>query len=124
MSIEHPEATEAAGETEAGGETEAPESDTLPGAPAAESVQRPRRRLRARTNPLAIAALILAVLLSPVAALFGHIALGQIARSRGRERGVIPAWIAVALGYLWLIGLIIIVGAVVVALDGGGLPWP
>ena len=82
------------------------------------------RRPRRRTNPLAIAALILAVLLSPVAALFGHIALGQIARSQGRERGTVPAWIAVGLGYLWLVGLLIIAGAVIVALDGGVLPWP
>jgi hypothetical protein len=41
---------------------------------------------RARLNALAVAALILAVLLSPLAALFGHIAAHQIARSNGRER--------------------------------------
>jgi|GEM_PF-2511291 len=113
MSVEHPEAVQGA---------EAVGSDTLPPAPGVDAARNARRRPRARTNPLAIAALILAVLLSPFAALFGHIALGQIARSRGRERGVIPAWIAVGLGYLWLIGLVIVVGAVLVALNGGGLP--
>lgn len=100
------------------------DGDTLPGAPTPASSRTALRRPRARTNPLAIAALLLAVLLSPVAALFGHIALGQIARSQGRERGTVPAWIAVGLGYLWLIGLIIGAGAVLVALDGGMLPWP
>ncbi len=106
------------------------DGDTLPGvgsAPGATPGTTARiapRRPRRRTNPLALAALILAVLLSPVAALFGHIALGQIARSQGRERGTVPAWIAVGLGYLWLVGLLIIAGAVIVALDGGVLPWP
>ncbi|MER3388476.1 MAG: hypothetical protein RJQ01_00435 [Microcella sp.] len=107
---------------------EVADGDTLPGATRAHSAgsatRATQRRPRRRTNPLAIAALILAALLSPVAALFGHIALGQIARSHGRERGAIPAWIAVGLGYLWLVGLLIIVGAVIVALDGGVLPWP
>ncbi|MDX2025918.1 hypothetical protein [Microcella sp.] len=56
-----------------------------------------------RLNTLAVAALILAVLLSPLAALFGHIAAAQVARSRGRERGAVIAWIAVGLGYLWLV---------------------
>ena len=104
------------------------DGDTLPGATLGQSdgttARIAPRRPRRRTNPLAIAALILAVLLSPVAALFGHIALGQIARSQGRERGTTPAWIAVGLGYLWLVGLLIIVGALLVALDGGVLPWP
>lgn len=62
---------------------------------------------RARVNALAVAALILAVLLSPLAALFGHIAAGQIARARGRERGAVIAWIAVGLGYLWLAGAVV-----------------
>ena len=38
--------------------------------------------------------------------------------------GFSAAWIAVGLGYLWLVGLLIIAGAVIVALDGGVLPWP
>lgn len=57
-----------------------------------------------------MAALILALMLSPVAAIFGHIAAGQIARSRGRERGTAIAWFAIGLGYLWLAAAI--VGAV------------
>jgi hypothetical protein len=105
-----------------GEHTNVVDGDTLPGAP--EPAQAARRHRGARTNPLAIAAVILALLLSPVAALFGHIAIGQIARSQGRERGVVPAWIAVGFGYLWLIGLVILIVAVLVALEGGGLPWP
>jgi len=35
---------------------------------------------------------------------------------------VIPAWIGVGLGYLWLIAVVIAVGAVLVALSGGTLP--
>lgn len=63
---------------------------------------------RARLNALAVAALILAVLLSPLAALFGHIAAHQIARSNGRERGTAIAWVAVGLGYLWLVVVFIV----------------
>ena len=62
---------------------------------------------RPRLNALAVAALILAVLLSPLAALFGHLAAGQIGRSNGRERGAAVAWVAVGLGYLWLAGAIV-----------------
>ena len=98
------------------------DGDTMPGAASGQGRRAVQRRPRARTNPLAVAALILAVLLSPFAALFGHIALGQIARSQGRERGVIPAWIGLGLGYLWLIALVIVIGAVLVALSGGTLP--
>ncbi|UTT61425.1 hypothetical protein [Microcella humidisoli] len=62
---------------------------------------------RARVNALAVAALILAALFSPLAALFGHLAAGQIGRSQGRERGAVIAWIAVGLGYLWLVAAIV-----------------
>jgi hypothetical protein len=68
-----------------------------------------------RLNALAVAALILGVLLSPLAALFGHLAVGQIGRSAGRERGLVIAWVAVGLGYLWLAaGVIVAIGVVVV----------
>ena len=67
-------------------------------------VARPRGRL----NTLAVAALILAIMLSPLAALFGHIAAAQISRSQGTERGAVIAWIAVGLGYVWLVGSIVI----------------
>lgn len=64
-----------------------------------------------RVNVLAVLALILGCLLSPLAALFGHIAVGQI-RASG-ERGLVAAWIAVALGYIWLVTLTVLVIAFV-----------
>lgn len=64
-------------------------------------------RRRPRLNTLAVAALVLAVMLSPLAALFGHIAAGQISRSRGTERGSVVAWVAVGLGYVWLVAAIV-----------------
>lgn len=86
----------------------------VPGAvPDAEAVARPR------LNALAVAALILGILLSPLAALFGHLAVGQITRSAGAERGIALAWVAVGLGYLWLAALLI--GAVGVAVVLGGV---
>jgi hypothetical protein len=51
-------------------------------------------------NTLAVLALLIGVLACPLAAPFGHLALGQVKASG--ERGLIPAWIAVVLGYLWL----------------------
>lgn len=80
-----------------------------------------RRPRTARLNPLAVAALILGIMLSPLAALFGHLAVGQITRSRGRERGLALAWVAVGLGYLWLVTALIATAGVVIALSGGGL---
>jgi hypothetical protein len=58
-----------------------------------------------KMNVLAVIALILGCLASPLAALFGHIALSQIGKSGGR--GTAIAWVAVVLGYLslaaWLV---------------------
>lgn len=64
-----------------------------------------------RVNVLAVLALILGCLLSPLAALFGHIAVSQI-KVTG-ERGIVAAWIAVALGYIWLVTLAVLVIAFV-----------
>jgi hypothetical protein len=58
------------------------------------SSTRPRRR---RVNALAVVALVLGCLASPLAALFGHLALGQIHASG--ERGRIAAIAAIVLGY-------------------------
>jgi hypothetical protein len=77
-----------------------------PSAPSVEPEAEPRR-----VNVLAVLALILGLLLSPLAALFGHIALSQIKASG--ERGLVPAWIAVVLGYVWLVTLAVLVIAFV-----------
>ncbi len=68
-----------------------------------------------RVNILAVLALLLGVLASPLAALFGHVALSQL-RASG-ERGVIPAWIAIVLGYLWL-GFFLVLGITYLATNG------
>lgn len=59
-----------------------------------------------RVNVLAVLALILGCLVSPLAALFGHLALSQISRSG--ERGTAIAWVAVVLGYLSLAALLVL----------------
>lgn len=74
----------------------------------------PEERRRS-VNTLAILALFIGILACPFAALFGHLALGQLKVSG--ERGVIPAWIAVVLGYLWL-GFWIVFGVTYLATNG------
>lgn len=59
-----------------------------------------------RVNILAVLALILGCLVSPLAALFGHLALNQIGRTG--ERGTAIAWVAIVLGYLSLAALLVI----------------
>ena len=76
---------------------------------------RPAASAVSRVNILAVLALILGCLVSPLAALFGHLALNQLKTSG--ERGVIPAWIAVVLGYLWL-GFWIVFGVTYFATNG------
>lgn len=66
-------------------------------------------------NTLAILALLIGVLACPFAALFGHLALGQLKMSG--ERGVIPAWVAIVLGYLWL-GFWVVFGVTYLATNG------
>jgi hypothetical protein len=79
--------------------------------PADEPDEAPRRHV----NTLAVLALAIGILACPLAALFGHLALGQLKVSG--ERGVIPAWIAVVLGYLWL-GFWIVFGVSFLATNG------
>ena len=59
-----------------------------------------------KVNILAVLALILGCLVSPLAALFGHLALNQIGRTG--ERGTAIAWVAIVLGYLSLAALLVI----------------
>lgn len=73
----------------------------------------PRVAQTRRTNILAVLAVILGVLVSPLAALFGHVALTQI-RSSG-ERGRAAAIVAIVLGYLWLAALVALTIAFIVS---------
>ena len=66
----------------------------------------PQAARAARINILAVLALILGCLVSPLAALFGHLALNQI--SRTGERGTAIAWVAIVLGYLSLAALLVL----------------
>jgi hypothetical protein len=67
---------------------------------------RPAASSLPRVNILAVLALILGCLISPLAALFGHLALNQI--SRTGERGTAIAWVAIVLGYLSLAALLVL----------------
>jgi uncharacterized membrane protein len=60
----------------------------------------------AKFNVLAIVALVLGCLASPLAAVFGHIALSQISRSG--DRGSALAWVAIVLGYLSLAAVLVL----------------
>ncbi len=84
--------------------------DDSPGVDTDGSLTRPRRA-RKKVNLLAPLALILGIALSPLALIFGHIAIGQIRRAD--QRGAAMAWLAIGLGWLWLVGLVVIIGAVV-----------
>jgi uncharacterized Tic20 family protein len=85
-----------------GTRTAVPLSGALPPAEVAEPEAEARR-----VNVLAVLALILGCMLSPLAALFGHVAVWQI-KATG-ERGLIAAWIAIVLGYIWLVTLAVLV---------------
>ena len=75
-----------------------------------------RAEKKPKINVLAVIALVLACLLSPLAALFGHIALGQL-RNSG-ERGLLPAWIATVLGWVWIAALLVLSVAYIVVSRG------
>jgi len=67
---------------------------------------RPEATVLPRVNILAVLALILGCLVSPLAALFGHLALTQISHSG--ERGTAIAWVAIVLGYLSLAAVLVL----------------
>ena len=58
-------------------------------------------RSPAGVNILSIVSLVLALTVSPFAVLFGYLSIGQIRRSR--QRGQALAWVAIGLGWLWLV---------------------
>jgi uncharacterized Tic20 family protein len=89
-----------------GTRTTVPLAGALPSPAATESEAEARR-----VNVLAVLALILGCLLSPLAALFGHVAVWQI-KATG-ERGLVAAWIAIVLGYIWLVTLAVLIIAFV-----------
>ncbi|WP_341952798.1 DUF4190 domain-containing protein [Salinibacterium sp. TMP30] len=71
------------------------------GEPTSADTSRPAPLVAARTNPLAILALVLAAIGGAPALIFGHVAIRQI--SETGERGMLMARIATILGYVWLV---------------------
>ncbi len=70
-----------------------------------------RQRRRKTWNVLAVLALVSALVASPLAVVFGYIAVGQIHRSD--QRGLRMAWAAVALGWLWAVVFVVLAVALV-----------
>jgi len=64
-----------------------------------EKVSRPQRRNKS-LNILSVVSLVAALLASPLAMVFGYVAVSQIRKSD--QRGSSLAWTAVGLGWLWL----------------------
>ena len=60
-------------------------------------------------NVLSVVSLVLALAVSPLAVVFGYLAVGQIRRSV--QQGETLAWVAVALGWVWTV-LYVVAGAV------------
>ena len=58
------------------------------------------------TNVLAVISLVLALALSPFAVVFGYLAVGQARRSH--QKGETVAWVAVGLGWVWVMGYVIL----------------
>lgn len=63
--------------------------------------ERAPERPQGSLNVLAIVSLVLAIAVSPLAMIFGYIAIGQIRRHSQRGEGL--AWAAVGLGWIWAV---------------------
>jgi hypothetical protein len=68
-----------------------------------------KRGGRKKLNLLSVVALILALVGSPLALIFGYIAAGQVRRSD--QVGGVLAWIAVGLGWLWTVALVVVLAS-------------
>ena len=85
--------------------------DDVPADESEPSAPSRRRRARKGLNILSVLALILGLTASPLAVLFGYISIGQIRRAD--QRGSAMAWTAIALGWLWLVVYVVVIGALV-----------
>ena len=81
---------------------------------------RPQRR-RKSLNILSVVSLVAAFVASPLAVVFGYIAVAQIRRSD--QRGSSMAWTAVGLGWLW-VALYIVVGVSLFTIWRENPFWP
>jgi uncharacterized membrane protein len=57
-------------------------------------------------NVMAVVSLILALVASPFTIIFGYIAVGQSRRARQRGEGI--AWVAIGLGWFWLVAWVVL----------------
>lgn len=84
-------------------ETEEISAAAAQGARAAEEADEEPKR--SGLNVLSVISLVLALALSPLAVIFGYVAIGQVRRAG--QRGEAIAWVAVVLGWLVLIGWVV-----------------
>lgn len=78
-----------------------------------ETAEQTRRGSTHRGKPwniLAILAFVTALVASPLAVLFGYIAVGQTRRSD--QRGATFAWIAVGLGWVWTVVATVVLASI------------
>lgn len=78
-------------------------------------------RKRSGINVLSVVALVMAIALSPVAVVFGYLALGQTRRASQRGEGI-ALW-AIGLGWLALAVWVVATGALVVIGLERGVTW-
>jgi uncharacterized membrane protein len=81
---------------------------------------RPQRRKKS-LNILSVVSLVAALVASPLAVVFGYVAVAQIRRSD--QRGASMAWTAVGLGWLW-VALYIVVGVSLFTIWRENPFWP
>ena len=89
------------------------DSENSPAEDTPEDVLEQERPSREGMNILSLISLVLALTLSPFTVIFGYLAARQ-ART-AHQRGETLAWVAVGLGWLWLVGYIVIGTIAVVA---------
>jgi hypothetical protein len=101
-----------------GGRVDAGSGPTRAGADHGQEAIKPALRAgqaNAGTNSFAIVALVLGLVLGPLAVPFGHVARSQIRRTG--ERGDGMALAGLILGYYSLVGLVILMIAALVGVD-------
>jgi len=81
---------------------------------------RPQRRKKS-LNILSVVSLVAALVASPLAVVFGYVAVAQIRRSD--QRGASMAWTAVGLGWLW-VALYIVAGVSLFTIWRENPFWP
>ncbi len=99
---------------------EDPEKSDPEDAESEDTEQRPSRK-RSGINVLSVVALVMAIALSPLAVVFGYLALGQTRRA-GQRGEAIALW-AIGLGWLALAAWVVAIGALVAIGVERGVTW-